>query len=337
MAQPGKQTGLFIIKESLPDCGSENSLLINFSSYFSRNIYRMKLCLLFVPALIFMSCKTPNPQTFDLEGHRGCRGLMPENTIPAMLRAIDLNVNTLEMDVVITANDQVVVSHEPFFNHEITTLPSRDSIEEKNEKEYNIFKMTYDSVAKFDVGMKPHPRFPFQQKMKVQKPLLSTVIDSVEAYLTKTNHSKVMYNIEIKSNNTTDNIFHPEPEKFADLLMDVIEKKEIKDRVIIQSFDPRSLKIVRQKYPAMRLSLLIENQKIPVKDFEKLYGFEPNILSPDYSLLTKEIVDALHERNIKVIPWTVDDLPSAKKLYAMGVDGIITDYPDRINLETIKE
>lgn len=283
-----------------------------------------------------MSCETSTQQKFDLEGHRGCRGLMPENTIPAMLKAIDLNVNTLEMDVVITADNKVVVSHEPFFNHEITTLPSGDSIEENKEKEYNIFRMTYDSVEKFDVGMRPHPRFLSQQKMKVQKPLLSTLIDSVEAYLVKTNHPKVMYNIEIKSTNTTDNIFHPEPEKFADLLMDVIVKKGIQNRVTIQSFDSRSLKLVSQKYPTMSISLLIENQKVPIKGFGKLYGFNPNILSPDYLLLTKAIVDSLHERNIRVIPWTVDDLPSAKKLYEIGVDGIITDYPDRINLKAIK-
>ncbi len=121
------------------------------------------------------------PKKFDIDGHRGCRGLMPENTIPAMLKAIDLGVNTLEMDVVITADDKVVVSHEPFFNHEITTLPSGKTFEEKDEKQYNIYRMTYDSVLKYDVGIKPHPRFPLQQKMNVQKPLLSVLIDSMEA------------------------------------------------------------------------------------------------------------------------------------------------------------
>ena len=130
----------------------------------------MKLYLLFLPAFILVSCKNSvHKKMFDLEGHRGCRGLMPENTIPAMLKAIDLHVNTLEMDVVISADNKVVVSHEPFFNHEITTLPSGDSMDEKKEKEYNIFTMTYDSVQKFDVGMRLHPRFPFQQKMKDRK------------------------------------------------------------------------------------------------------------------------------------------------------------------------
>lgn len=283
-----------------------------------------------------MSCKNSFPQKFDLEGHRGCRGLMPENTIPAMLKAIDLNVNTLEMDVVISADKKVVVSHEPYFNHEITTLTSGDTIEAKNEWQYNIFHMTYDSVKRFDVGLKPHPRFPAQQKVKVVKPLLADLIDIVESYCIKTNHPKVFYNIEIKSLDSSDYVYHPAPEEYADLLMKVIDNKKIAHRVIIQSFDVRSLKIVSHKFPAMRLSLLIDvGNQIPLNDFKKLLGFKPNIISPDYSLVTQQIVNALHQENIQVIPWTVDDIDTAKKLYQMGVDGIITDYPDRINVETI--
>jgi glycerophosphoryl diester phosphodiesterase len=284
-----------------------------------------------------MSCKNYVHQKFDLEGHRGCRGLMPENTIPAMLKAIDLNVNTLEMDVVITADKKVVVSHEPYFSHEITTLPDGDTIEAKNEWQYNIFHMTCDSVKLYDVGLKPHPRFPSQQKMKVVKPLLADLIDTVEAYLIKTNRPKVFYNIEIKSLDSSDYMYHPAPEEYADLLMKVIDDKKIANRVIIQSFDVRSLKIVSQKYPSMKLSLLIDvGNQIPLHDFKKLLGFQPNIISPDYSLLTKQITDYLHHQKIQIIPWTVNNIEAAKKLYQMGVDGIITDYPDRINVEAIK-
>lgn len=298
----------------------------------------MKRYLFILAALGFMSCNNNSaPKKFDLEGHRGSRGLMPENTIPAMLKAIDLGVNTLEMDVVITADNKVVVSHEPFFNHQITTLPSGDSIEEKDEQQYNIYKMTYDSVQTFDVGLKPYPHFPEQRRLAAHKPLLSTLIDSVEAYTTEKHLTPVKYNIEIKSAEKTDNIFHPGPEEFADLLIAIIDSKGIENRVIIQSFDPRSLKIVSQKYPAVTISLLIESQQIPISHFKKRYGFKPDIVSPEYPLLNKEIVDSLHDRSIRVIPWTVDDLSSAKKLYAMGVDGIITDYPDRINLKAIKQ
>ena len=292
--------------------------------------------LLFVTTIFFMSCKDAAPRKFDIEGHRGCRGVMPENTIPAMLKAIDLNVNTLEMDVVITGDKKVVVSHEPYFNHAITTPPAGDSISADNEWSYNIYHMTYDSVKLFDVGLKPYPRFPSQQKMKVVKPLLADLIDSVEAYLSRTNHSKVLYNIEIKSLDSADNVYHPAPEEYANLLMNVIKDKKISDRVIIQSFDVRSLKVMSEKYPEMKLSFLIDvGTPIPLTDFKDRSGFKPNIMSPDYSLLSKEIVDSLHEQNIQVIPWTVDDVNEAKKLYQMGVDGIITDYPDRININSI--
>jgi glycerophosphoryl diester phosphodiesterase len=298
--------------------------------------FSMRWYLLFSPVILFMSCKHPATQKFDLEGHRGCRGLMPENTIAAMLKAIDLHVNTLEMDVVITADQKVVVSHEPFFSHEITTLPGGDTIEAKNEWQYNIFHMTYDSVKLYDVGLKPHPRFPSQQKMKAVKPLLADLIDAVEAYLIKTNEPKVFYNIEIKSLDSSDHVYHPAPEEYVDLLMKVIDEKKIEDRVIIQSFDIRSLKIVSQKYPAMKLSLLIDvGHQIPLKEFKKALGFQPAIISPEYSLITQQITDALHKENIQIIPWTVNDIEAAKKLYQIGVDGIITDYPDRINLAAI--
>ena len=105
--------------------------------------------------------------SFDIEGHRGCRGLMPENTIPAMYKAIDLGVTTLEMDAVITKDREVVVSHEPFFNHEITTKPDGTEVKESEERNLNIYHMTYEEVKQFDVGKKNHPRFPRQQKMAV--------------------------------------------------------------------------------------------------------------------------------------------------------------------------
>ncbi len=272
---------------------------------------------------------------FDLQGHRGCRGLMPENTIPAMLEALRLGVSTLEMDAVITADDKVIVSHEPFFNHEISTNIDSDAINETNEKNYNIYQMTYDSVQKFDVGLKPHSRFPEQKKIAVSKPLLSDLLDETERFIKAQHLQNIEYNIEIKSNPSTDNIYHPAPEKFADLLVGVIQEKKLQKRVVIQSFDPRGLLYISNKYPELRLSLLIENDKIPTDSTKEKYGFLPQIISPDYSLLTKEIVTKLHKQNIRVIPWTVNDIGAARSLYKMRVDGLITDYPDRINTKAI--
>src|SRR5688500_5712530 len=106
-----------------------------------------------LPILSCENLKMTNtkPTTMDKQGHRGCRGLMPENTIEAMLRAIDLGVNTLEMDVVISADKLVVVSHEPFFNHEISTKPDGKYVEANEEKSLNMYKMNYDEIRKFDV------------------------------------------------------------------------------------------------------------------------------------------------------------------------------------------
>src|ERR1043165_717090 len=139
----------------------------------------MKYLVSFVLLFFFMNKENPEQTSFDLEGHRGCRGLMPENTIPAMIRALDLGVTTLEMDVVISSDRKVVVSHEPWFESDITTKPDGTFLTPAEAIGYNLFRMDYDSIKKYDVGMKPNPRFPQQQKMKAIKPLLSDLLDSV--------------------------------------------------------------------------------------------------------------------------------------------------------------
>ncbi|NML23174.1 glycerophosphodiester phosphodiesterase [Pseudoflavitalea sp. G-6-1-2] len=266
---------------------------------------------------------------YDREGHRGCRGLMPENTIPAMLHALDLNITTLEMDAVITKDSQVILSHEPFFNHHITTLPDGSFVSEKEEKNLNIFKMTYNETQRYDVGLKHHPNFPKQQKIAATKPLLSDVIAQVEAAVKQKGKQPVFYNIETKSNPVTDNLFHPEPEQFVNLLMSVINRAGIADRVIIQSFDFRTLKVLHAKYPKVKTAALIEgvSQRSMERQLEEL-GFTPTIYSPYFINVTKEMVEEAHKHNMKVVPWTVNDKTAIDKLRELGVDGIISDYPN---------
>jgi glycerophosphoryl diester phosphodiesterase len=111
--------------------------------------------------------------------------------------------------------------------------------------------------------------------------------------------------------------------------MSVINEKRIKDRVIIQSFDFRTLQYLHQKYPEMKTAMLIEGFDKRTLDEEiNALGFIPIIYSPDYSLVNEDLIKKCHEQKIKVIPWTVDDKKSIDKLKAMGVDGIITDYPN---------
>ncbi|OEK07202.1 glycerophosphodiester phosphodiesterase [Roseivirga misakiensis] len=267
-------------------------------------------------------------QTLDIQGHRGARGLLPENTIPAFIRAIEEGVSTLELDVVITKDKQVVVSHEPYMSSGICSKPDGTAVASAESKSLNIYQMTYEQVARFDCGSRGNRRFPEQQKMSVGKPLLKDLINTVEKYLTDHNLPKLSYNIEIKSSEKGDNEFHPGVGEFSQLVYALTTGMLPKDRFTIQSFDFRVLNHWHEAYPDITLVALIENTK-GVESNLKALGFIPDIYSPNYRLLSKKAVELCHQKGMKVVPWTVNTLAVMKRLVAMGVDGLITDYPDR--------
>jgi len=270
-----------------------------------------------------------NVNSFDWQGHRGARGLVPENTIPAMYKAIDLGATTLEMDAVITADKQVILSHEPFFNHEITTKPDGTPVSKAEEKQLNIYSMSYATTQRYDVGLKGNPRFPQQQKMAATKPLLLDVIEAADQYTIAKNKPLPFYNIETKSQVLTDNLYHPAPKEFVDLLVAIIKHKKIIDRVTIQSFDIRTLQYLHQQYPTIATVLLIEddNKKTVGEQLQEL-GYTPTVYSPHHSLVNETLVRDCKARGMKLVPWTVNDLPTMKKLRSLGVEGIISDYPN---------
>ncbi len=306
----------------------------------------IKPTFIFMSCILLLSCSTTTTTMdisssdnviFDKEGHRGCRGLMPENTIPAFKKAIDVGVTTLEMDVVITKDKQVILSHEPFFNHEITTKPDGNYVEENEEKSLNIYQMTYEQTQQFDVGMKPHPRFPKQQKMAAHKPKLADVIDSAESYTKAKALPSVQYNIETKTKPETDDTYHPKPEEFVELLMAVIKEKKIEERVIIQSFDIRTLQYLHKNYPTIKTAYLFEPPSLQsLSERLKQLGYTPAIYSPDYNTVTPDVIKECKDAGIKVIPWTVNDVEKMKELKQMGVDGIISDYPNLFENFTYK-
>jgi glycerophosphoryl diester phosphodiesterase len=233
------------------------------------------------------------------------------------------------MDVVITKDKKVILSHEPFFNHEIATKPNGDLVTEAEEKSLNIYQMTYQEVKKYDVGMRPHLRFPQQQKMKAYKPLLSELFDSVANYMLKASRFPPQFNIETKCLPIGDGIYHPKPDEFVELLMKEIKVHMLESSVIIQSFDFRTLQYLHQKYPSIKTAMLIEDDdkrgiEKQITDLE----FVPTVYSPHYSLVNDELLKYCHLKNIKVIPWTVNTKEEIEQLKKMGVDGIITDYPN---------
>lgn len=285
-----------------------------------------KLFILSAIMLLFFQASAQK-RKFDVQGKAGARGIMPENTIEGMLKALDLGVTTLEMDAVISKDKQVVLSQEPYFNNEISLLPNGKPISFKDQKNYNIYQMDYAQVKKFDVGSKIHARFPGQMKFKAYKPLLSETIDAVEAYVKEQRLAKPVYSIETKTIKNGDNEFHPEPAEFVELIMDVVNAKKIAKRVIIESFDMRTLQYLHEKYPKVKTSLLID-EKEPFEDYIEKLGFKPTIYSPYSVLVGKGLVDRCHEMGIKIIPWTVNTVKDLKYFMSLGVDGVITDFPN---------
>lgn len=265
----------------------------------------------------------------DLQAHRGGRGLMPENTIPAMLHAVDLGVRTLELDCVISADNKVLVSHDVFMNADIMQRPDGSDIAKAEEKQYVLYKMPYDSIRRYVEGAKPYPQFPEQARIKTYKPLLSALIDSVEAHVRAHHLKPVYYNIETKSTPAGDRLYHPVPGEFVQLLMAVIKEKGIAARVTIQSFDPRTLQVLHQQYPNIKTSLLVANKDSFETNIANL-GFTPDTYSPAYQLVDATLVKKAHDRHVQVLPWTVNNEADMQKLASLGVDGLISDYPDRL-------
>lgn len=260
----------------------------------------------------------------DIQGHRGCRGLLPENSMIGFKKAMDLGAHTLELDVVISKDHKVVVSHEPFLNHEIALDLQGNPIPESEEKKYNLYQMTYDSIRQYDCGTKPHPRFPKQEKVKVTKPLLSEVIEMAEA---KTKKS-IRYNIEIKRKPSYDEVYAPKLEEFVRLVLEVVQKYDLGNRVNLQAFDLETLETIKKQAPNMKLALLVDEAEDMKTKLEQL-SFTPEIMSPYYKLLTQENIKEYQRiYGMKVIPWTVNTAKDMQQLMDWNIDGIITDYPD---------
>jgi glycerophosphoryl diester phosphodiesterase len=157
---------------------------------------------------------------------------------------------------------------------------------------------------------------------------LSDVIIAIENHIKNYSTYEVDYNVEIKSSPEGDQKFHPSVEEYCDLVYELLDEYLPLERVVIQSFDFRALRYFHQKYPEVRLAALVENLKSVDANLKDL-GFKPSIYSPYYKLLNKEKVIALHRQRIRVIPWTVNETVDMLALKGMGVDGFITDYPDR--------
>ena len=288
----------------------------------------MKKAILLIILAFALNTFSQVPADFSIEGHRGARGYLPENTIPSFIKGLELGADTVELDVVITKDKKVVVSHDHYFSAAISSDKNGQPITADKQKDYNIYKMDYSEVKLYDVGMRGNKDFPEQVKMKAYKPLLADVFKEVNKYAKKHNLKNIRYNIEIKSAPEGDNIYHPAPAEFAKMVYDVILKNKMQNNVIVQSFDVRPLQELKKMPVKLPLALLVGNKDGVEKNFEKL-GFTPDAYSPHFGLVDEATVNYVHAKGAKIVPWTVNEMSDLERMKTFKLDGIISDYPDR--------
>ena len=270
----------------------------------------------------------------EVQAHRGGAGLMPENTIEAMKHALDMGVNTLELDLQISQDGQIVVSHDPYFHHRYAIRPDGSHISKNDPKEY-IYTMPYSEVVKYDVGSRPSEVWPEKACVKTVKPLASDLIDFVENYVTEKGLSPVRYNIEIKSKDADgEGKNWPTYDRFVSECCKFLHSKHLGDRLVVQSFDVRALNYMNEKYPEFILSYLVDAKAGEFEAFMEKLEFTPQWLSPHFSITDETLVQKCREKGMKIVPWTVDKPEDIRRILDLKVDAIISNYPDRVLQQT---
>lgn len=266
----------------------------------------------------------------DVQCHRGGMGLMPENTIEAMKNALDMGVNTLELDLQLSKDGVVVVSHDAYFHYRYATRPDGTPVQKGEPQEF-LYKYTYDEIAKYDVGSKANPEWPERKCFATKKPTLEELLDFVEGYTKKMGYSPVRYNIEIKSREADgEGINWPIYHDLVDACAKVLLSRHLDDRLVVQCFDVRALNFMHEKYPELKLSYLTDQK---MTDFDAAMAklkFVPEWLSPHYTVVDEALVQKCREKGMKIVPWTVDQPEDLQRMIDLGVDAIITNYPDRL-------
>lgn len=268
--------------------------------------------------------------TVRIFGHRGCRGLMPENSIQGFQKALDLGVNGIELDVVVNKDKQLVISHEPYFQSEFCSGPNGKEI--TSEKSFNIYEMTQKEIGEFDCGAKGNKNYPEQQLFSMTKPLLAELFATVDL-----KEAEILF--EIKSNPKEYGISQPEPKEYIDIILRELDSFPYFNNITFMSFDKRILEELNLQVDeknqfkngfGLKAVYLTYLPFKSAKSFLKELSFKPYALGMFYPTVTRRKARFLHKKGINLFTWTVNDLKTANKLKKKGVNGIITDFPNRI-------
>jgi glycerophosphoryl diester phosphodiesterase len=259
--------------------------------------------------LLLMSWNLMAADRVLVHGHRGARGVMPENTLPAFEYAIHEGVDVLELDLAVTRDNVLVVSHDSLLNPVIC----KDA-----PKGTPIRTLTLAELKQYDCGALKNPQFPRQT------PVPGTKIPTLDEVFDLAKRGKFEFNIETKSNPRRPELT-PSPEEFARLVLAKVREHGLTDRVIVQSFDFRTLHAMKGLDPSIRLSALYSGKPKSFVEIAREAG--AGIVSPETKLVTNEQVQKAHQAGLQVIPWTANTPEDWSRLIEAGVDAIISDYP----------
>jgi glycerophosphoryl diester phosphodiesterase len=297
--------------------------------------------------------RTAELSEIDIQGHRGARGLKPENTLPAFEAALDLGVTTLEFDLHFTADDDVVIWHDPVITPDKCGLRSGapDSVPDPDDPETSpdelaVRALTVSDLHWYDCVRNPDSdRFPDQDPSATELAgsdfrlvTLEELIEFIETYeasATKTDAQRsgarmIRFNIETKRepgvpSSTGDGFDGVNAGPFELRILEIIAEHGLHDRVVIQSFEPRSLRAIHAVEPDIGLAILTAFFDVP---FEEITALGISIWSPSSETATDPLVTKAHSVGLAVVPWTVNDVDEMEALIGRGVDGFITDRPD---------
>jgi glycerophosphoryl diester phosphodiesterase len=298
--------------------------------------------------VITLAMTATTSHALDIQGHRGARGLAPENTLPAFTRALGIGVTTLEMDCAITQDGVVVVSHDSALNPDITRGPDGKWLEKTGPA---IWSLTFKELQRYDVG-RLNPSNAYAKRWPEQRAVDGTRIPRLSdlfALVRKSGNGTVRFNIETKISplepaQTTG------PEDFVRKLISAVRSAGMAERTAIQSFDWRTLQIVQKEAPEILTvyltvekgfmdSILADQPSSPWTagfHVSRYGGSVPRMVkaaggavwSPYYAETTREQVKEAQALGLKVVVWTVNDRADVRRMIEWGLDGIISDRPD---------
>lgn len=280
-----------------------------------RSIFKV-ICLTFISMGAAHSAK----QTLDVQGHRGARSVLPENSLAGFKYAMEIGVDTLELDLGVTRDDVVVVVHDQIINSELCQYKDGRPI----KGSLLVHSLSFKQIKQFDCGNKAILGFPTQSRLPGSEiPSLAEVFEMVVGSNLE-NANTIRFNVETKSNPAYP-YAQPTADKFVALVVAEIDRFKLRSRVNLQSFDPRTLLACHALAPDIELAILLRDKPKDWLAIAKTY--HANIVSPYFKSINEEDVRLMQNAGLKVVPWTVNSEDEWMRLIEFGVDGIITDNP----------